>query len=78
MTVRSKAGFSLTELTVVLAIILIVSGLSFPSLARVIDMVRVKTAAQQLFTSRHVFGPLRMTPTTTSYLQTETAAYVWI
>jgi prepilin-type N-terminal cleavage/methylation domain-containing protein len=47
MTVRSKAGFSLTELTVVVAIILIVSGLSLPSLTRVIDTVRVKTAAQQ-------------------------------
>jgi len=43
---KSK-GFSLTELTVVGAIILIVSGLSLPSLSRVIDSVRVKTAAQQ-------------------------------
>jgi Tfp pilus assembly protein FimT len=45
--VRSKAGFSLTELTVIMAIILIVSGLSLPSLTRVIDTVRLKTAAQQ-------------------------------
>ncbi len=44
---KLRAGFSLTELTVVMAIILIVSGLSFPSLSRVIDNVRVKTAAQQ-------------------------------
>lgn len=44
---KSRAGFSLTELTVVAAIILIVSGLSLPSLTRVIDSVRVKTAAQQ-------------------------------
>jgi prepilin-type N-terminal cleavage/methylation domain-containing protein len=40
-------GFSLTELTVVAAIILIVSGLSLPSLGRVIDSARVKAAAQQ-------------------------------
>ena len=46
-TLKSRAGFSLTELTVVAAIILIVSGLSLPSLTRVIDIVRVKTAAQQ-------------------------------
>lgn len=46
-TLKSRAGFSLTEVTVVVAIILIVSSLSFPSLTRVIDNVRVKTAAQQ-------------------------------
>jgi prepilin-type N-terminal cleavage/methylation domain-containing protein len=46
-TLKSRAGFSLTELTVVAAIILIVSGLSLPSLSRVIDNVRVKSAAQQ-------------------------------
>jgi prepilin-type N-terminal cleavage/methylation domain-containing protein len=44
---KPKAGFSLTELTVVMAIMLIVSSLSFPSLSRVLDNVRVKTAAQQ-------------------------------
>ena len=44
---KSRAGFSLTELTVVAAIILIVSSLSFPSLTRIIDNVRVKSAAQQ-------------------------------
>jgi prepilin-type N-terminal cleavage/methylation domain-containing protein len=44
---KLRAGFSLTELTVVMAIILIVSSLSFPSLSRVLDNVRVKTAAQQ-------------------------------
>jgi prepilin-type N-terminal cleavage/methylation domain-containing protein len=44
---RSRAGFTLTELTVVAAIILIVSSLSFPSLTRVIGNVRLKSAAQQ-------------------------------
>ena len=44
---KLRAGFSLTELTVVMAIMLIVSSLSFPSLSRVLDNVRVKAAAQQ-------------------------------
>jgi prepilin-type N-terminal cleavage/methylation domain-containing protein len=44
---KLRAGFSLTELTVVMAIMLIVSSLSFPSLARVVDSIRVKNAAQQ-------------------------------
>jgi prepilin-type N-terminal cleavage/methylation domain-containing protein len=46
--VKSQAGFSLTELVVVLAIILVVSGLSFPSLSRSIDNARLKSAAQQV------------------------------
>ena len=44
----SKAGFSLTELTVVVAIILVVSGLSLPSISRTIDNARLIAAAQQL------------------------------
>jgi prepilin-type N-terminal cleavage/methylation domain-containing protein len=47
-TLKSKAGFSITELAVVLAIILIVSGLSLPSISRTIDNARLIAAAQQL------------------------------
>lgn len=47
--VKSKAaGFSLTELVVVLAIILVVSGLSLPSISRTIDKARLNSAAQQV------------------------------
>lgn len=45
---KSQPGFSLTELLVVLAIILIVGGLSIPSLSRTIDNARLKSAAQQV------------------------------
>lgn len=45
---RSQPGFSLTELLVVLAIILIVGGLSIPSLSRTIDGAKLKSAAQQV------------------------------
>lgn len=45
---KSKAGFSLTELVVVVAIILVVSGLSVPSISRTIDNARLTAAAQQL------------------------------
>jgi prepilin-type N-terminal cleavage/methylation domain-containing protein len=46
--VKSRAGFSLTELVVVLAIMLVVSGLSVPSVSRTIDKARLNTAAQQV------------------------------
>lgn len=46
--VDSKAGFSLTELAVVLAIILIVSSLSVPTVSRTIDQARLNAAAQQV------------------------------
>jgi prepilin-type N-terminal cleavage/methylation domain-containing protein len=46
--VRSEPGFSLTELLVVLAIILIVTSLSIPSVSRAIDNARLKSAAQQV------------------------------
>lgn len=45
---RSKAGFSLTELVVVVSIILIVSSLSVPSISRTIDRARLNSAAQQV------------------------------
>jgi prepilin-type N-terminal cleavage/methylation domain-containing protein len=43
-----SAGFSLTELVVVLAIIMVVGGLSLPNLSRTIDNARLKSAAQQV------------------------------
>ena len=46
--VRSKAGFSLTELVVVVAIIMVVAGLSLPNLSRVLDNARLNAAAQQV------------------------------
>jgi prepilin-type N-terminal cleavage/methylation domain-containing protein len=47
-SLNSKAGFSLTELVVVLAMILIVSGLSVPSISRTIDGATLTSAAQQV------------------------------
>ena len=46
--VRSQAGFSLTELLVVVAIILVVSGVSVPTISRAVDNARLKYAAQQV------------------------------
>ena len=45
---RSQAGFSLTEILVVLAIILVVSGLSLPNITRTLDNARLKAAGQQI------------------------------
>jgi prepilin-type N-terminal cleavage/methylation domain-containing protein len=44
----SQAGFTLTELLVVVAIIGIVAGLSIPNFTRSIDNAKLKAAAQQL------------------------------
>lgn len=46
--IESQAGFSLTELLVVLAIVMVVSGLSLPNIARSLDNARLKAAAQQV------------------------------
>jgi len=46
--VASQSGFTLAELVVVVAIILIVGGLSIPNLTRAIDTSRIKGAAQTL------------------------------
>jgi prepilin-type N-terminal cleavage/methylation domain-containing protein len=43
-----QAGFTLAELLVVVAIIMVVGGLSIPSLTRTIDNARLKGAAQTL------------------------------
>jgi len=47
-TLDSQSGFTLTELVVVVAIILVVGGLSIPNLTRAIDTSRIKGAAQAL------------------------------
>lgn len=44
----SKAGFSLTELAVVVAIIMAVTGVSLPSIARTLDNAKLTAAAQQV------------------------------
>lgn len=46
--VASQSGFTLAELVVVVAIVLIVGGLSIPNLTRAIDTSRIKGAAQTL------------------------------
>ncbi|HEY6272393.1 MAG TPA: hypothetical protein VIX19_10415 [Terriglobales bacterium] len=45
---KSRAGVTLTELCVVTAMILVLTGLSLPSLHRILDNARVKAAAGQL------------------------------
>jgi prepilin-type N-terminal cleavage/methylation domain-containing protein len=47
-TLDSQSGFTLTELIVVVAIILVVSGLSVPNITRAIETSRIKGAAQSL------------------------------
>lgn len=45
---KSKAGFSLTELMVVLAIVLVVGGVSVPTIARSLEQAKLKSAAVQI------------------------------
>jgi len=65
--VESRAGFSLTELVVVLAIMLVVSGLSFPSLTRAIDEAKLNSAAEQL-ASFYAQGRIRATQDNNYYI----------
>lgn len=44
----SQSGFTLAELSVVVAIVLVVASLSIPNLTRAIDTSRIKGAAQSL------------------------------
>jgi prepilin-type N-terminal cleavage/methylation domain-containing protein len=62
----SQAGFTLTELLVVAAIIGIVVGLSIPNFTRSIDNARLKTASQQL-AAVYQNARLRATQTNTPY-----------
>jgi prepilin-type N-terminal cleavage/methylation domain-containing protein len=65
--VKSEAGFSLTELVVVLAIMLVVSGLSFPSISRTIDEAKLNSAAEQL-ASFYAQGRIRATQDNNYYI----------
>jgi prepilin-type N-terminal cleavage/methylation domain-containing protein len=62
----SQAGFSLAELLIVVTIILIVAGLSIPSLSRAIDNSRLKGATQTL-AAVYQDSRLRATQDDTSY-----------
>ena len=64
---RPKAGFSLTELVVVVAILMIVSGLSLPSISRILDNARLNAAAQQV-ASIYQQGRIRATRDNNYYL----------
>jgi prepilin-type N-terminal cleavage/methylation domain-containing protein len=61
-----QAGFSLAELLVVVAIILVVGGLSIPSLSRVIDNSRLKGATQKL-AAVYLDSRIRATQNNTTY-----------
>lgn len=61
-----QAGFTLAELTVVVAIVLVVGGLSIPALSRTIDMSRLKGATQTLATA-YQDTRIRATQDDTSY-----------
>jgi len=65
----------LTELVVVVAIILVVSGLSLPSISRTIDKARLNSAAQQL-ASIYQQGRIRATQDNSYYILPVSAAGV--
>jgi Tfp pilus assembly protein FimT len=65
--VRSKAGFSLTELAVVVAIIMVVTGVSLPSIARTLDNAKLTAAAQQV-ASMYQAGRIRATQDNNYYV----------
>jgi type II secretory pathway pseudopilin PulG len=62
----SQAGFSLAELIIVVAIIMVVAGLSIPSLSRAIDNARLKGATQTL-AAVYQDSRLRATQNDTAY-----------
>jgi prepilin-type N-terminal cleavage/methylation domain-containing protein len=50
---KKQTGFSLTELLIVVAIILIVGGVALPSFSRMLDTARLKSASQQVASLYH-------------------------
>jgi prepilin-type N-terminal cleavage/methylation domain-containing protein len=64
--VTSQSGFTLAELVVVVAIILVVGGLSIPNLTRAIDTSQLKGASQTL-ASVYQDARIRATQNDTSY-----------
>jgi len=61
-----QAGFTLAEMTVVAAIVLVVGSLSIPTLSRTIDISRLKSATQSL-ASAYQDTRIRATQDDTSY-----------
>jgi len=62
----SQSGFTLAELGIVVAIVLVVAGLSIPNLTRAIDTSRIKGAAQSL-AAAYQDARIRATQKDTSY-----------
>ena len=62
----SQSGFTLAELTVVVAVVLVVAALSIPNLTRAIDTSRIKGAAQSL-AAAYQDARIRATQKDTSY-----------
>ena len=62
----SQTGFTLAELLVVVSIILVVGGLSIPSLSRAIDNSRIKSATEKL-AAVYQDARIRATQDNTSY-----------
>jgi len=62
----SQSGFTLSELIIVVAIVLVVGGLSIPNLTRAIDTSRIKGAAQSL-AAAYQDARIRATQKDTSY-----------
>ncbi len=62
----SQAGFTLAETLIVAAIILVVAGLSIPSLSRTIDNTQLKSATQEL-AAVYQDARIRATQNNTSY-----------
>ncbi|HWG39656.1 MAG TPA: prepilin-type N-terminal cleavage/methylation domain-containing protein [Candidatus Acidoferrales bacterium] len=65
-TLDSQSGFTLAELIVVVAVILVVSGLSVPNITRAIETSRIKGAAQAL-AAAYQDARIRATQKDTSY-----------
>jgi prepilin-type N-terminal cleavage/methylation domain-containing protein len=65
-SLASQSGFTLAEMIVVVAIILIVGGLAIPNLTRAIDTSRIKGSAQAL-ASAYQDARFRATQKDTSY-----------
>lgn len=61
-----QAGFTLAEMSVVVAIVLVVGALSIPTLSRTIDISRLKSATQTLATT-YQDARIRATQDNTSY-----------